>query len=140
MRAMVIADSGAALAAITRALQDVDAGAVRHASGRTCVEALAHGFAPDLVLIDEMGWPPMALARIAEVRRGAPNASIVVLARRLEGGWLAEALRLGAAAVMPAAADSQTFRQIIAEVQARRPATRLAMHIGTERQPEGTAA
>ena len=136
MRAMVIADSGAAHAAITRLLVDLDATIVRHANGRTRVEALTHEFAHELVIIDEMGWPPLALTRVAEVRRGAPDARIVVLAQRLEGGWLADALRLGAAAVMPAGADAQTFRQILSEVLARTPAPLT----GTERHPEGTAA
>jgi hypothetical protein len=74
------------------------------------------------VLIDEMGWPPLALGRISEVRAAAPGARIIVLASRLEGGWLAEALRMGVAAVMPANADDDTFRQVLGEVLAQTPA------------------
>jgi DNA-binding NarL/FixJ family response regulator len=123
MRAIVIADSGTVLASVTRALVEIDGiEIVRHASGRTRVGALVRGFAPDLVLIDEMRWPPLALARVREVRRAAPAASVVVLAEQLEGSWLADALRLGAAAVMPASADPDTFRQVLSEVLARIPA------------------
>ena len=123
MRAIVIADSGPVLAAVTRALVEFNGvEIVRHASGRARVSALVRGFAPDLVLIDEMHWPPLALARVREVRAAAPRASVVVLAEQLEGGWLADALRLGAAAVMPASADSDTFRQVLSEVLARTPA------------------
>jgi DNA-binding NarL/FixJ family response regulator len=123
MRAIVIADSGSALSSLTSALVAFDGvDIVRHASGRTRVESLIRSFAPDIVLIDEMRWPPLALARIAEVRRAAPAASIVVLAERLEGSWLADALRGGAAAVMPAGADPETFRQVLSEVLARIPA------------------
>jgi len=123
MRAIVIADSGPVLASMTTALIDIDGvEIVRHANGRSRVEDLVRGFAPDLVLIDEMRWAPLALARVAEVRRAAPAASIVVLADRLEGSWLADALRMGAAAVMPASADPETFRQVLTEVLARIPA------------------
>src|SRR5687768_1048883 len=103
MRAIVVADSGTVLANLTRALMEIDGVQIaRHASGRTHVEALVHGFDPDLVLVDDMGWPPRALARVAEVRRAAPAAAIVVMTEHLEGAWLADALRMGAAAVMPA--------------------------------------
>jgi DNA-binding NarL/FixJ family response regulator len=122
MRAIVIADSGSALAALTRALVEIDrVEIVRHASGRTHVDALVHEFSPELVLIDEMRWAPLALARVREVRHAAPHASIVVLAERLEGSWLADALRLGVAAVMPASADADTFRRVLAEVLERIP-------------------
>jgi DNA-binding NarL/FixJ family response regulator len=123
MRAIVIADSGPVLAALTRRLGEIGGvEIVRHANGRARVDALVRGFAPDLVLIDEMHWPPLALARVAEVRRAAPGASIVVLAEQLEGGWLADALRMGVAAVMPAHADPETFRRVLTEVLARIPA------------------
>jgi DNA-binding NarL/FixJ family response regulator len=123
MRAVVIADSGPVLASVTRALVELGGvDIVRHASGRNRVGALVRGFAPDLVLIDEMHWPPLALARVREVRAAAPAASVVVLAEQLEGRWLADALRLGAAAVMPASADPDTFRQVLSEVLARIPA------------------
>lgn len=117
MRAIVIADSGSVFAHLTSALAGIErVEIVRHASGRTQVEALVHPFAPDLVLIDEMHWPPRALARVAEVRRAAPAAAIIVMTEQLEGAWLADALRMGAAAVMPAGADAPMFRRILAEV------------------------
>jgi DNA-binding NarL/FixJ family response regulator len=123
MRAIVIADSGPVLAAVTRTLVELDGvEIVRHANGRARVDAIVRGFEPELVLIDEMHWPPLALARVREVRRAAPRASVVVLAEQLEGSWLADALRLGAAAVMPASADPDTFRQVLTEVLARIPA------------------
>lgn len=122
MRAMVVADSGSVMAALTRTLADLGSVELRHASGRSHVDALVRGFAPDLVLVDEMRWPPRALARIAEVRAAAPAATVVVLAEGLEGGWLADALRLGAAAVMPAGADPNTFRRVLAEALAGTPA------------------
>lgn len=117
IRAIVIADSGAVMARLTRMLGEVGGvEIVRHASGRKRVDALVAGFAPDLVVVDDMRWPPRALTRVAEVRRTAPDAAVVVLAERLEGSWLAEALRMGAAAVMPADTDPQTFRRVLGEL------------------------
>lgn len=121
MRALVIADSGPAMADLTRAVVALGGMQLRHANGRTHVTALVRGFAPELVLIDEMHWAPRALARVAEVRRAAPDAAIVVLAEQLEGAWLAEALRMGAAAVMPSGSDEETFRQVLGEVLNRVP-------------------
>jgi DNA-binding NarL/FixJ family response regulator len=122
VRAIVIADSGTVLAGLTHALVESHrAEIVRHVNGRAHVGSHVHGFAPTLVLIHDMGSPSLALARVAEVREAAPAASIVVLAERLESTWLAQALRLGAAAVMPAGGGSETFRQILDEVLDRVP-------------------
>src|SRR5919197_56279 len=54
MRALVIADSGRAMADLTRLLLELKNVELRHASGRADVSALVSGFAPDLVLVDEM--------------------------------------------------------------------------------------
>jgi DNA-binding NarL/FixJ family response regulator len=122
MRAIVIADSGAVLAELTHSiLESHRAEIVRHVNGRARVGRHVAGFAPTLVLIHDMGSPALALARIAEVRQAAPAASIVVLAERLEGNWLARALRLGAAAVMPAGGGPETLRRIVDEVLDRIP-------------------
>jgi DNA-binding NarL/FixJ family response regulator len=118
-RAVIIADSGAVQAEVTQTLlaaRDVEI--VRHVSGRSDVSAIVEGFRPELVIVDEMHWPPRALTRIAEARRAAPAAAIVVRADRLEGGWLAQALRVGASAVIPAQASAEIFRQVLGEVLA----------------------
>lgn len=118
-RAVIIADSGAVQAEVTQTLlaaRDVEI--VRHVSGRSDVSAIVEGFRPELVIVDEMHWPPRALTRIAEARRAAPAAAIVVRADRLEGGWLAQALRVGASALIPAQASVDTFRQVLREVLA----------------------
>ena len=118
-RAVIIADSGAVQAELTHMLLDArDIEIVRHASGRSDVTALVEGFRPDLVIVDDMQWPPRALTRVAEARRAAPAAAIVVRAERIEGSWLAQALRVGASAVIPAQASAATFRQVLGEVLA----------------------
>jgi DNA-binding NarL/FixJ family response regulator len=121
MRALVIANSGQALASMTCSLVELKRVDLRHASGATHVDRQVRSFAPDLVLIDDMRWPPLALARIQEVRSAAPDAAIVVTTAELEGDWLADALRLGADAVLPAEADNETFMRVLDEVLAPQP-------------------
>jgi DNA-binding NarL/FixJ family response regulator len=113
----LVADSGAAMEEMTRSvstLARVDI--VRHCHGRAPIAAALTRLAPDLVLVDEMGWPKLALQRIEEIRATLPHARIVVRAERPEAGWLAEALRAGASAVVPATAGPETLGLVLAEV------------------------
>jgi DNA-binding NarL/FixJ family response regulator len=116
-RAVIVANSGAVQAEVTHALLEArNVEIVRHVSGRSDVATIVEGFRPDLVVVDEMHWPPRALSRVAEARQAAPDAAIVVRAESIEGAWLAQALREGASAVIPAQASAATFRQVVAEV------------------------
>jgi DNA-binding NarL/FixJ family response regulator len=126
IRAVVVADSGRALARMTEAVEAQDAVEIaRYAHGRGSIEALLRALKPDLVFID-VRWPALALARVVEGRRGAPDAAVVVLAAWPKADWLADALRLGAAAVLPANVEPRTLHQVIEEVRAaplHKPAT-----------------
>jgi DNA-binding NarL/FixJ family response regulator len=44
------------------------------------------------------------------------DAPVIVCAARLDAGWLADALRAGASALVPRAADATTLRTVIGEV------------------------
>jgi two-component system, NarL family, response regulator DesR len=127
-RALVIADSGTAMAALTQSLRRMpDLEIVRYASGRHSIALIARASQPDLVLIDEMHWREAALARLAEARREAPGAAIVVLAAERDAGWLADALRAGAAAVLPGGVDDATLELVLREVLVTDP----QVHSGT---------
>jgi DNA-binding NarL/FixJ family response regulator len=127
-RALIVADSGPAMAELTQALRRMpEVEIVRYASGRSSITRIARASAPNLVLIDEMHWRDDALARIAEVRREAPGAAIVVLAAGPDTGWLADALRAGAAAVLPGAVDAATLELVLREVLVTDP----QVHPGT---------
>jgi DNA-binding NarL/FixJ family response regulator len=116
-RAMVVADSGPAMAALTQSLRRMpDLEIVRYASGRNSIGPLVRASAPDLVLIDEMHWLQDALARLAEAREAAPGAAVVVLAAEQDAAWLADALRAGAAAVLPGGVDAATLELVLREV------------------------
>jgi len=147
MRAIVLADSGSVHAALTQRLAGNDRiQVIRHASGRTNVELQIRRSTPDLVLMHDMDMPVRALARLEEIHRAAPAATVVVLAERLHGAWLASALRLGAT-VLPADVEDAAFEQVLAEVLTPRstvinfprpkPGRRPLM---TLEHPEGSAA
>jgi DNA-binding NarL/FixJ family response regulator len=113
----LVADSGTAMEAMTRSvstLARVDI--VRHCHGHAPIAPALLRFTPDLVLVDEMGWPKLALQRITEIRATLPHALIVVRTERPEAAWLADALRAGASAVVPATAGPETLGVVLAEV------------------------
>jgi DNA-binding NarL/FixJ family response regulator len=113
----LIADSGPALEAMTRsvaALPGVDI--VRHCHGHAPIGAGLKRCAPDLVLLDEMHWPRLALQRLDELRELLPDTRIVVRSARPDAGWLADALRAGARAVVPATAGPETLGVVLKEV------------------------
>jgi DNA-binding NarL/FixJ family response regulator len=113
----LVADSGPAMEAMTRSvatLARVDI--VRHCNGRAPITPALKRCAPDLVLVDEMGWPRLAMQRIEEIRSTFPHAQIIVRAERPEAAWLADALRAGASAVVPGTAGPETLGRVLAEV------------------------
>lgn len=119
MSVAIIADSGSALEAITSTVAALPSlHIVRHHYGRTSVGASLAQFRPELVVVDEMHWPKLALQRIAEVHALLPQAKVVVRASRPEALWLADALRNGASAVVPQTAGPAMLAVVLQEVTA----------------------
>jgi DNA-binding NarL/FixJ family response regulator len=117
----LVADSGSALEAMTASVSTLErVHIVRHCHGHAPVGPALRRFAPDLVLVDEMGWPRLALRRIAEVRAMFPAARIVVRAGQPDASWLGEALHCGASAVVPATAGAETLARVLEEVVCER--------------------
>jgi DNA-binding NarL/FixJ family response regulator len=113
----LVADSGAAMEAMTQSVSTLSrVTIVRHCHGQAPIGRALARFSPDLVLVDEMHWPRVALQRIEEIRDTLPEARIVVRASRPEASWLADALRAGASAVVPATAGPETLGVVLAEV------------------------
>jgi len=99
---VIVADSGAEMAHLTASVSDLrNVEIVRHASGRAPVLQLVAAHRPGLVLISEMSPRRLTLERLSEVRAGAPEAVVVVVAADAGSRWLAQALRAGATAVVP---------------------------------------
>lgn len=121
MRIVIVADSGAALKTITAcALELPEAQIVRHCHGHASCATLLARIAPDLVLVDEMGWPRLALRRVSEVREALPHALVVVRAAQPDALWLTDALRAGASAVVSATAGAATIGLVLTEVVCER--------------------
>jgi DNA-binding NarL/FixJ family response regulator len=113
----LIADNGPALEAMTRSVASLPGVTiVRHCHGHARVGASLKRCAPDLVLLDEMHWPRLALQRLEEIRQILPATRIVVRSQRPDAGWLADALRAGASAVVPATAGAETLAVVLKEV------------------------
>ena len=118
-RVVVVADSGPVLASLTAAVGTVPgAYIVRHGSSAGPLDRLVAPLAPNLVVIGDLLVPEDALARLAEVRRAAPAAQVVVLSSSPEAGWLADALRAEAAAVLPGNLEPATLGLVLREVLA----------------------
>lgn len=127
----LVADSGAALEAMTRSaasLSGVDI--VRHCHGHARIGAGLKRCAPEIVLLDEMHWPRLALQRLHEIHEALPEARVIVRAQQADGDWFADALRAGACAVVPASAGPQTLgvvlNEVVAELEHGSAPTRMA--------------
>jgi DNA-binding NarL/FixJ family response regulator len=128
----LIADSGPALEAMTRSLASLPGvHIVRHCHGHAPIGAGLRRCGPDLVLLDEMHWPRLALQRLAELHALLPETRVVVRSARPDAGWLADALRAGASAVVPATAGAETLGVVLTEV---------VSESGPESQPARMAA
>jgi chemotaxis response regulator CheB len=116
-RVVVVADSGAVMADLTNAVSAV-AGAyiVRHGSGRVPLDRLVARVDPDVVVIGDLQRSSEALARLAEVRRAAPAAKVVMLSSDPGASWLADALRADAAAVLPGGVQPGALALVLQEV------------------------
>lgn len=118
-RVVVAADSGSALARLTAAVGTVPgAYIVRHGSSAGPLDRIVGSLEPDLVVIGSLLVPQDALARLAEIRRVAPAAKVVVLSSTPEATWLADALRAHAAAVLPGQIEPETLGVVLREVLA----------------------
>jgi DNA-binding NarL/FixJ family response regulator len=117
IRALVVADSDAVVSSVTAILCRIaQVDVVAYASGRENVEHVARAVRPDVALVDEMCWPGLALARVAEIRRASPLTAVVGLVDRPDAPWIVDGLRAGAAAVVPRELSSETLALILAEV------------------------
>jgi DNA-binding NarL/FixJ family response regulator len=116
-RVIVVADSGSVLANLTAAVGAVPgAYIVRYGSSVASLDHLVAPLEPDLVVIGDLLFPEHALARLAEVRRAAPAAQVVVCSSEPEAGWLADALRAEASAVLPGNLEPSTLGLVLREV------------------------
>jgi DNA-binding NarL/FixJ family response regulator len=119
IRALLVADSGDVMASVTDALWQIPVvDIVGHASGRSHVSGIVEANRPDVVVVDQMSWTGMALARIGEIRESHPSIGIVALFDRTGGDWIADGLHAGADAVVPRDLRPADLRAVLSEVVA----------------------
>jgi DNA-binding NarL/FixJ family response regulator len=117
IRTLVVADSGTVLSTITASLCRVDGvDIVAYASGRAHLDEIVRAVGADVVLVDEMRRPGIAVQRIAEVRGSDPSAIVVGLTDRPDSRWVIDALRAGAATVVPRDLQPATLGLVLREV------------------------
>jgi DNA-binding NarL/FixJ family response regulator len=117
IRALVVADSGAVLEALTAKLWRTGVvDIVGYASGTTNVSAIGRSTLPDVVLVDAMRWPGLALKRIAEVRASVPAAVVVGLCESADDAWVVDGLNAGASVVVPRRLDAPTLAAVLRDV------------------------
>jgi DNA-binding NarL/FixJ family response regulator len=125
IRVLVVADSGEAMAAITAPLsrlQHVDI--VAFASGRSPIGRLVGHADPDVVLVDEMRWPGLAPARIAEIRAAAPRAAVVGVTPGPQPDWAGQGVLAAAEAVVTRTCESGVLAHVLQDVLRERTAPR----------------
>lgn len=116
IRVLVVADCGDVLSRITEVLCKLErVDIVAYASGRAPVDAIVRAVAPDVVMVDEMCWAGLALARVEEVRAADPGAVVVGLVERPDAGWIIDGLRAGASAVVPRDLEPETLDLVLQE-------------------------
>jgi DNA-binding NarL/FixJ family response regulator len=116
-RVVIVADSGPALQAITATVIGIrGAHIVGYGSSRTRLERILAQARPDLVVLADVHTLDVALARLMEVKKATASAKVVVISARSDAGWLAEALRARAAAVVPGRLDPRTLGVVLREV------------------------
>ena len=129
IRVLVVADSGDVMQKVTATLCRIDrVDIVAYASGRTTVGGITRAVAPDVVMVDEMCWAGLALARVKEVREAQPTAVVLGLVGHPDAGWIVDGLRAGATAVVPRDLEPETLQLVLDEALAAPASLPLSHH------------
>jgi DNA-binding NarL/FixJ family response regulator len=83
--------------------------------GRRPVDHVLLAHRPDVVIVDEMGDRPQALARLAEVGASLPSATAVLLTSSMDRDWVGEALAAGATTVIARTVQPASFAVLLRE-------------------------
>ncbi len=96
-RLLIVADHSLVVRAIRLALrQTAGFQVVGFVDGRRSVSAQLEELAPDVVLVDDMQCEEHALARLREIARVAPKATVLLLTARMDDAWVEEVFEAGA--------------------------------------------
>jgi DNA-binding NarL/FixJ family response regulator len=89
---------------------------VGYVSGHAPIGAIVADARADLVLVDDLGAPMDAVKRIGEVREAVPTAKVVLLVPDTAMGWIEDAVRAGAHAVLSKTIDPVCAGTLLREI------------------------
>lgn len=115
IRSIVIGDGGPAFESLKGSLARVEEVQVVGELALRGAAAAIEAMSPELIVLDEPAWMPLALAIIREARCAAPAAVLIVRATYVTPDWLANAQLAGASAILPAVADGDALDPTIHE-------------------------
>ena len=119
MRVLIIVDNALTAEAIRREMRHAPTcRVIGYLNGRGPCGATIAETAPDLVIVDDASEEETVLTRIREVRTAAPEAKIVLLTVRMDGGRLADAAAAGIDAAIAKTAPPASVGLLIREVAA----------------------
>jgi DNA-binding NarL/FixJ family response regulator len=119
MRLVIVAEHRMTADAIRRTLRHAPACQVVGYvdARRACGLPIANSGA-DVVVLDDSGRPEITLRRIRELRAAAPTAKLILLTRRTERDWLADAAVAGIDAAITGADQLESVGMLVREVVA----------------------
>jgi DNA-binding NarL/FixJ family response regulator len=116
-RVVIVADDIQSAEVIGRGLRHTPkCEVIGYVSGRRPCAMAVRSAQPDVALVDDPFGSPQVLDRIREVRTGAADAKIVVLAGIMDPGKLQEVSRAGAHAVISRAIPAESLGTLVREI------------------------
>jgi DNA-binding NarL/FixJ family response regulator len=124
MRTLIVAGDGRVLAELTSVLREIPTVDIAaYANGRARIDRIIEALHPDVVIVEEMRRPALAVTRIADAHAADPACVIIGLTEGADASWAADGLRAGASAVVPRDLSANVMQQVLVEaIAAGRPA------------------
>ena len=116
-RVLVVANNSGIVYAFRRVLrQTAGFTLVGYVSGHGPIGPVVADACPDVVIVDDLGAPPEAVKRVAEVHRALPSAKVVLFVPDTSLDWLEDAVCAGAHAVLSKAIDPMSAGTLLREI------------------------
>jgi len=116
-RVLVVTDQSGVVYALRRMLRQTPGFALAgYVDGRNAVGNVVRQARADVVIVDDLGAPELALKRVAEVHEAAPAAKTVLLVTDTAQGWVEDAVAAGAQAVLSKSIDPVSAATLLREI------------------------
>ena len=116
-RMLVVSDQSGVVYALRRMLRQTPGFAlVGFVDGREPVGTIVREAHADVVIVDDLGLPELAVRRIAEINEAAPSAKTVLLVTDTAQAWIEDAVSAGAHAVLSKSIDPVSAATLLREI------------------------